>query len=52
MVSGLRAGDGKAELKIKPLRDQISLAEKISSTPMIKEIARHQQKVKQQQCME
>lgn len=39
LLGGTSAGSGDAELKKLPLRDQISLAEKIASTQHMKEIA-------------
>lgn len=39
LLGGTRAGSGDAELKKVPLRDQISLAEKIASDKKMKEIA-------------
>jgi len=39
LLGGTRAGSGDAELKKVPLRDQISLGEKISTTTHMKEIA-------------
>lgn len=39
LLGGTSAGSGDAELKKVPLRDQISLAEKIASTNQMKEIA-------------
>ncbi len=39
LVGGIKQGSGDAELKKVPLRDQITLAEKMSSNKKIKEIA-------------
>jgi len=39
LLGGMSAGSGDAELKKVPLRDQISLAEKIASNKQMKEIA-------------
>ena len=62
LLGGTRAGSGDAELKKIPLRDQISLAEKIASTTHMKEIAdwagrfkqiaRKKQKIKHSESLE
>ena len=62
LLGGTRAGSGDAELKKVPLRDQISLAEKIASDKKMKEIAewagrfkqvaRKKQKTKYNEAME
>ncbi|GGK22448.1 VWA domain-containing protein [Caldalkalibacillus thermarum] len=62
MVSGLSPGSGKAELKKIPLRDKLTLAEKLSGNQKIREIshwtgrmkgiARKKQKTKHNQSIE
>ena len=62
LLGGTRAGSGVAELKAVPLRDQISLAEKIASNTKMKEIAdwagrflqiaRKKQRIKYNEVME
>ncbi|MBO1914063.1 hypothetical protein J4G37_55765, partial [Microvirga sp. 3-52] len=62
LLGGTYAGSGDAELKKVPLRDQISLAEKIASTNQMqeiadwagrfKQIARKKQKIKHRESLE
>ena len=62
LLGGTRAGSGEAELRKVPLRDQISLAEKIASTNQMREIAdwagrfkqiaRKKQKIKHSESLE
>ena len=62
LLGGIRAGSGDGELKKVPLRDQLSLAEKIASDKKMKEIAdwagrfkrvaRKKQKTKYNEAME
>jgi len=47
LVSGIKPGDGPAELKKIPLRDQMALAEKIKNTKKLKEIAKWAGRFKQ-----
>jgi uncharacterized protein with von Willebrand factor type A (vWA) domain len=50
LLGGIRAGSGEAELKKIPLRDQLSLAEKIASDTKMKEIADWAGRFKQVAC--